>query len=52
MIIVPGPYPCHKASCEHWDSDKNGGHCMLVNPECPRVQKIRKKLKKKEKAPR
>ena len=27
-------YPCPKASCENWDSDRNGGHCMCLNPPC------------------
>lgn len=24
--------PCNQAKCINWDSDRNGGHCMLVNP--------------------
>ena len=23
--------PCNNTNCIHWDSDKNGGHCMLIN---------------------
>lgn len=24
--------PCDNYECENWDSDKNGGHCMLLSP--------------------
>lgn len=26
--------PCPHASCPEWDSDRNGGHCMCLNPPC------------------
>lgn len=25
--------PCHMSKCENWDSDRNGGHCMLAIPK-------------------
>lgn len=25
--------PCSNYKCEHWDSDANGGHCMLASPK-------------------
>lgn len=48
MITVP----CNKGKCEYWDSDRNGGHCMLLRPDCKRVRKLIKKFGKKEKTPR
>ena len=25
-------YPCNNCHCINWDSDQNGGHCMLAEP--------------------
>lgn len=24
--------PCDNCKCDNWDSDRNGGHCMLAKP--------------------
>lgn len=34
-------YPCPKASCPEWDSDRNGGHCMCLNPPCRENQQTK-----------
>lgn len=26
-------YPCDNCHCINWDSDQNGGHCMLLSPQ-------------------
>lgn len=36
-------YPCPHASCEEWDSDKNGGHCMCLSPPCKEQKKSENK---------
>lgn len=29
--ILHGPSACKNYYCTHWDSDENGGHCMLYH---------------------
>lgn len=37
-------HPCGESSCLNWDSDREGGHCMIADPDCLRkldVNKVR-----------